>query len=384
MITTKLLFDRRKTASRTHVGYVEVRVTIDRKQIYISTGIRVYQNEWAAGMVVNRPDAKVLNDRLAIIVEKVDRGVNESVKRGVELDTERVKQMVWQSAAPGASLLDWINKQIPLLNITYGTRKRYWCLMNRLEEFGRITRWEDLTVENLTMFDNWLHQREDGKISDGAVYNYHKSLKAMLHRAYMFEKIERNPYDRIKLKRGEKESVEYLTEDEMQALEYMEITEGGLLEQSRDLFVFQMYTGLSYSDTQHFDLSQYRKEGDTYRHTGERIKTGIAYVSQLLPPAVRIIEKYGGRVPRIDNADYNRQLKMLGLKAGIKTTLHSHLARHTFATWMLRNGAKIENVSRMLGHTNIRHTQRYAKVLAESVHEDFDRMAEKLKKDTGQ
>ena len=55
----------------------------------------------------------------------------------------------------------------------------------------------------------------------------------------------------------------------------------------------------------------------------------------------------------------------------------------TFATWMLRNGAKIENVSRMLGHTNIRQTQRYAKVMAESVHEDFNRISEKMKKDRG-
>ena len=84
------------------------------------------------------------------------------------------------------------------------------------------------------------------------------------------------------------------------------------------------------------------------------------------------------RVPRINNADYNHQLKALGLLAGIKTRLHSHLARHTFATYMLRNGAKIENVSRMLGHTNITQTQRYAKVLAQSVHDDFDMIAEKL------
>jgi site-specific recombinase XerD len=66
--------------------------------------------------------------------------------------------------------------------------------------------------------------------------------------------------------------------------------------------------------------------------------------------------------------------------AKVSTPLHSHLARHTFATWMLRNGAKIENVSRMLGHTNIRQTQRYAKVLAESVHEEFDKVAAKMEK----
>ena len=49
-------------------------------------------------------------------------------------------------------------------------------------------------------------------------------------------------------------------------------------------------------------------------------------------------------------------------------------ARHTFAIWMLRHGAKIENVSKMLGHTNITETQKYAKVLARSVQDEFDRI----------
>jgi site-specific recombinase XerD len=47
---------------------------------------------------------------------------------------------------------------------------------------------------------------------------------------------------------------------------------------------------------------------------------------------------------------------------------------------MLRQGVKVENLQRMLGHKNIRQTMRYAKVLAESVHEDFDMVAAKMKK----
>ena len=96
MITTKLIFDRRKTASRTREGYVEVRVTIDRTTKYISTGVRVYKNEWAADRVVNRKDAQTLNDRLTIIFEKVCQAANESVKQGVKLNVESVKQAVWQ------------------------------------------------------------------------------------------------------------------------------------------------------------------------------------------------------------------------------------------------------------------------------------------------
>ena len=382
MITAKLIFDRRKTASRTHEGYVEVRITIDRKTIYISTGVRVCTNEWAAGRVVNRSDAKVLNDRLAIIFEKVHEGINESVKQGIKLNAESVKRMIWQQvevSKEGPTFLEWIEAQIPLLDIGQGTRKRYHTLMNRLKEYEKLMRWEDVTVENISNFDSWLHQIDGGSLSDSAVYNYHKCLKALLHRALTFDKIERNPYDVLKFKRGEKENVEYLTEEEMKTFERLLVPDGSLMAVSRDLFIFQMYTGLAFGDMQSFDIRQYRKEGDTYRHTGERIKTGVAFVSQLLPPAVRIIEKYGGRLPKIDNADYNHNLKALGVMAGITIPLHSHLARHTFATYMLRNGAKIENVSRMLGHTNITQTQRYAKVLAQSVHDDFDKIAEKIK-----
>ena len=119
-------------------------------------------------------------------------------------------------------------------------------------------------------------------------------------------------------------------------------------------------------------------DGQRWTNTGERIKTGVPYVSSILPPALHILEKYGMKIPKMNNADYNRHLKALGLMAGIKTRLHSHLARHTFATYMLRNGVKIESVSKMLGHTNITQTQRYAKVLAQSVHEDFDMIAEKM------
>jgi site-specific recombinase XerD len=50
---------------------------------------------------------------------------------------------------------------------------------------------------------------------------------------------------------------------------------------------------------------------------------------------------------------------------------------------MLSQGAKIENVSRMMGHTNITQTQRYAKVLAKDVYDDFEMVGEKLKNKKG-
>ena len=396
MITTKLIFDRRKTASRTREGYIEVRITIDRTTKYISTGVRVHKNEWATDRVVNRQDADTLNERLAIIFEKVSRYSNECVKQCKTFDIESVKQIVWRQVEMSKdepTFIQWCEKQIPLLGVSEGTAKHYYPLVTRLTEYGRMNRWQDVTVENIANFDSWLHQitkpisdaalksgKKPEKLSDGAVYNYHKCLKALLNRALVFGLIVNNPYNRLKgkFKRGDRENLEYLTDEEMKKFEAIILPKGDILDVVHDLFAFQMYTGLPFSDMQSFDASDYKWDGKAWRHIGERIKTGVPYVSQLLPPAVKVLEKYGWEIPQISNADYNRHLKSLGQMAGIKTRLHSHLARHTFATWMLRHGVSIESVSKMLGHTNIKQTQRYAKVQAQAVYDDFDKIAEQM------
>ena len=384
MITTKIIFDRKHQAKKDGTGTIEIRVTVARRAIYISTGVRVCEKEWKAWRVVNRTDAPALNERIGIIYEIVDREANRCIKVGQPINTAAIKKMVWNekdAISDEPSFLEWFEHQTEILNLSHGTVKHYISLRTRLVEFGKIKQWADVTTENISEFDAWLHKRKlsNGEaIADAAVYKYHKCLKAMLNRAVTFDKIDRNPYARLKFKRGESENIEYLTEEEMKAIEKLKVPNGTQIEVARDLFVFQMYTGLSYSDTQAFDFSKYKKVKGKWINTGERIKTGVAYVSSLLPPAVAVLEKYGWMVPKIDNADYNHLLKVVGTMAEIPTKMHTHLARHTFATWMLRNGAKIENVSRMLGHTNIRQTQRYAKVLAESVHEDFDMVAEKM------
>ena len=161
----------------------------------------------------------------------------------------------------------------------------------------------------------------------------------------------------------------------MKAIEKLKVPKNTQIEVARDLFVFQMYTGLSYSDTQAFDFSQYKKVKGKWIYTGKRIKTGVPYISQLLPPVVEVLERNEWQTPKIENHVYNRMLKAIGEMTDIKTKLHSHLARHSFATFMLSNGTPIEHVGKMLGQKNIRTTQRYAKTLAEDIHDDFENIA---------
>ena len=388
MITSAVVFDHRSRAKRGQPGIVEVRITISRKSIYISTGISVLKQDFLDGTIINRADAKELTERIHIILTRVIQEVNELLKCGGEINTATIKQrLIAKKVNKENTMVDWIDEQIALLQHQEGTMKHYRTLVVRLKEYGKMMNWQDATVENLYKWDAWLHQLRgwDGEtISDGGVYNYHKCMKAMVQRAVRMGVIAANPYDRLRgvFSRGDKETVEYLTEEEMQRIASLELVPGSQLEKARDLFVFQMWTGLAYSDAQNFDIRRYKMEDGVLTYVGERIKTGVNYVSRLLPPAVTILKKYGMETPKIGNADYNHLLKGIGIAAGIHTPLHSHIARHTFATYMLNNKVSLDSVSVMLGHTNTVQTRRYAKTLAQTVRDDFDKVAAMLKEKT--
>lgn len=389
MITATLVYDWRKKANKDKKGSVDIRVTLNRKSYYISTGVKVYPKKWYDGFVINTVDSDELNERIHALLAVANKTINESIRNGVAVSIDEIKKNV--KAATGADggsrrdMIDWIAEQVDSLTLAPGTIKHYNTLVTRMNEYGGLMRWSDLTTENIYKFDAWLHKLpgvpgKSDHISDGGVWTYHKTLKALLNRAERFGKIDRNPYVRLngQFKRGDNENTEFLTEHEVDAIVDMKLRKGSELYNARDLFVFQMFTGLSYGDTQVFDMSDYKKVDGRWINVGRRIKTGVSYVSELLPPVVDVLERHGWMVPHVSNQVYNRALKTLGEKAGIATPLHSHLARHTFATRMLAMGAKIENVSRMLGHTNIRQTQRYAKVLAESVYDDFEMVRKKM------
>lgn len=391
MYSTAIIFDRKKQATGEKEGTLEVRVTVERKSYYISTGMRVKRKYWA-GAVVARPDADALNSRLGTLVRRVNEKINEFIEQRRPVDVNEIREYMYDGTAAaekGDRLLEWMKKQIPALDVTEGTRKHYWLLYDRLKQYGRITAWSDLTVANIYEWDAWLRKltatnmaRKDGEahtISDGTIHNYHKDFKAILNRAIETGVLQQSPYERLKgkFKRAEYDNYEYLTDEQVELILGMHPVPGTQMETVRDLFVFQMFTGLSFSDAQAFDIGSYHKERGVWVANGKRIKTGVPYISQLLPPVIDVLERHGWKVPQMPNQKYNAQLKTFGNAIGIDG-LHSHLARHTFATYMLSHDAKVQNVMRMMGHKKIEQTMKYAKVLAKDVHDEFGRIAKEL------
>lgn len=148
----------------------------------------------------------------------------------------------------------------------------------------------------------------------------------------------------------------------------------------RDLFIFCAYTGLAYVDSQNFDYETMTEtiNGQTYID-GKRVKTGSSFFTPILPPAMEILKKYNYQLPHISNQKANDYLDFVEVACKIHKPLTMHVARHSFATLALSYDIPIEDVARMMGHSNIRTTQIYAKILKKTIERHSANLASLIK-----
>ncbi len=159
------------------------------------------------------------------------------------------------------------------------------------------------------------------------------------------------------------------------------------LELVRDIFIFSCFTGLAYIDVSNLTPDHIVTLGDKQWIMTQRQKTSVETNVLLLDIPKAIIAKYGGKTyrngklfPMLTNQKTNSYLKEIADICGIKKNLTFHLARHTFATMSLSKGVPMESVSKMLGHTNIRTTQIYARITNKKIEHDMEELADKLNK----
>ena len=174
----------------------------------------------------------------------------------------------------------------------------------------------------------------------------------------------------------------YLEEHELEALKNYDLSEetySESLTRVKDLFVFQCFTGLSYVDLMSFNKEEIGEIEGYKVIKSNRTKTEQGFISVLLPDAIEILEKYNYELPRISNQKYNAYLKLVALYVKdeetkqpiIKKKLTTHVARHTFGTYLVNKGVPYETVARTMGHTNTKMTKHYAKLLGKTVVNDI-------------
>lgn len=376
--TMRFVFDRKHLASKKKKGLVQIEILSEGRRKFISTGVKVYADQWKdKTCVCNRNDCIEINEGLELQMKTIQTWVNGLRSRKETFDFNKLEEFL-RSLDNSDSFLDFMEDRIRTRSLKSSTEKTHKGCLNTLREFGRITYFNDITMKNIKLFDDFLHQRGYAQVT---VHGYHKRLKIYIREALALQHLTSNPYDHFKIPRGITSQRKYLTKEELSKIENAVILDSSIAK-VRDCFVFCCYTGLAYADLESFDWGRdVIRRGSKYVIQDTRVKTDTPYSITLLSPALNILKKYNHKLPVISNQQYNLRLKVVAQYAGIEKRLTSHVARHTFATWALSEGVRIENVSKMLGHTNIKTTQIYAEVLQKDIEESFDFLEKKIKND---
>ena len=369
--TISIVYDRRHVASNTKAASIEVRASYNGQSIYFNTGAAVRANEWRNGRVVRRDDMDALNKRIAAMYDNVSAKIDELLAANCYTNAN-LKAAILDGYKPKQEMWQWIEQRINERPLGAATKRQHLSCMSVIKEMGSLRQWSDLTLANIKRIDERL--RASG-LSQTTIYSYHKRLKPYLRDAVIFGMIAASPYDQFKTPHGASKRIKYLTAAECAKLEAASMPTA-TLQHAKDVWLYQRYTGLAYADLANLRSDNYiRDDGGTYIITS-RQKNGAQVAIRLIDKALAIYNAYNGKLPVVNLSSYNAQLKQVALIAGIKKTLTSHMARHTFATQALHAGVAIEVVSKMLSHADIHTTQIYAKVLADDVMAAFDKLNE--------
>ena len=373
-LSIRLVFDRKHVATKKHQASVQLEVTYASKRKFISTGVKLYSDQWNSKdmKVKNHPQTLLFNQQLNDLVADIYNFANQLNVQKKEFSFEKLDDHLGRCGKDTSrSFLHYMRKRIIERPISSTTKAKQMGVLKALEQFGKIKTFSDICFQNILAWDEFAKKRCSCQSS---VYNYHKVLKIFVREAYASQLISVDPYQSMKLSRGTKESRKFLTKEELKSIEDYEFDDQ-CLGRVRDVFLFCCYTGLSYADLTKFDFNEAVYSDGMYRIRDCRQKTGTEYNISLVDKAMAILTKYDFNLPIISNQKYNAFLKVIAAFCGIKKRLTSHVARHTFATTLtLGNGVRIEVVSKMLGHTNIQTTQIYAKIYQQEVDKEFNRL----------
>jgi site-specific recombinase XerD len=363
------VWNRYGKATSKKEAVVELRVTYERRQKYISTNIWLLPKHWRNGTVVNRVDAIQLNQTLDKLIVEVRKVIFEMMEED-NIDIFSIPNRLKRLRTGGISFIEFCQKRADIrsYNKSSDSAKRYERFMRKFIEWGEIEHWEDINEENIIAFDGYLAAKGFKPYSKWQ--NYHRFLNSFIIDAVNEGLLTKNPYKWVQIEKDKSRTGigKYLTPEEFEKIRSVRMTTDSL-ERVRDLFVFQTYTCMAYTDMSAFDANKIQEVKGMKVYSAKRNKTKETFTIPLLSPALEILKKYKNKLPVISNVKYNEYLKVVAQAAGIDKPVSSHWARHTGATLLLNQGGlDMKIVAKICGHSSTRITEKvYAKLLDESV-----------------
>ena len=372
---------------------IYTRVTINSKRFEFSTNKFISPDKWStegAKVKGNSEDARSINNQLDIIKNQIMDAEKRLYKKEILINSENLRNELFGIKERERLLIPIFtehNRKIKeLVGSEYapGTLERYETSLKHTKDFLQWKyRVSDIDIEKIdhafiTEYEFYL--RSERKCANNTAVKYIKNFHKIINICLANGWLTKDPFANYKAK--VKEVIrEFLTEQEIQSLMEKEFV-SERLELVRDIFVFSCFSGLAYIDVKQLskDNIVLGIDGDKWINKN-RQKTDTNSKIPLLPTAQYILDKYANHpvcvnedklLPIFSNQKMNAYLKEIATVCGINKELTFHIARHTFATTVtLSNGVPIETVSKMLGHTNLKTTQHYAKILDKKISEDM-------------
>ena len=388
-----LFYPKKRSSDNNGLATLYARITVDGQRSEFSLGKKIEIKRWCSVSGKLRGTTKQVsefNTFLDYVRNRCYRIHEELLKNGEPISAQAITDTYLGKGKKQWMLLETFqnhnDEMASLVGRDYasGTLQRYKTALKHCKHFihYKYNR-KDLPLEKvnhefITSFEYFLKSNKN--LGHNSAIKYIINLKKIIRIAYANRWISRDPFFYWKASWKTRER-KYLTEEELQRLIDTQF-QNQRLERIRDIFIFCCFTGLAYIDVKNLteEAICIDVKGQKWIKTHRR-KTKTLSSIPLLPIAEQILKKYQehpfvlrgkGILPVSTNQKSNACLKEIAAVCDIKKNLTTHLARHTFATTVtLSSGVPIESVSKMLGHTSLKTTQIYAKVVDRKLIEDM-------------
>ena len=378
-------FILKSTLNKEGKKIIHCRLIIDRKKSEFSTGILILEEDWNEQFSRSNSD-KIINLRLSEIESKLQEIADKFYFDNKAITAKLIVETIKNKSQGSFSISEYINYylydkgQIKILAKGYSAK--FITLKTYLEKYCKErynTNSFDLRnvdFKFLSDFDIFLKamvsKQYDRPLSPVYIQKMHSMFRTILISAHKEGVIRHPPYQNFPIKKVKTE-IKYLSNSELERLKNIDLSDHESLEIVRDIFLFSVYTGLRFKDSQSITEKSVEYENDKPKYLIKyQEKTKDKVEIPILQPTLYLINKYkdteyrkntGCLMPKFSNVKLNAYLKVIGDIAHIKSKLTHHVARHTCATTvLLENGVPLIEVSKWLGHADIKSTSVYAHV----------------------
>jgi site-specific recombinase XerD len=372
---------------------IYLRITVANRRVEMSTGRSCLPEKWniySGRALGGKEDDKTLNAYLDSLQSKVNDAHFILLERNEPISAETLKnRFLGKSDHPQLllTIFEEHNQKVEEMlgnGYEFATLKGFRSSIKHLRKFIKHKfNSNDMEISRVdyqfvTAYEFYLRTR--CKCCATTCAKYLKHLKKITNECLAYRWIDHDPFALYKFKAKPAEKC-YLSQEELDTMTGKKL-HLERLKQVRDIFIFCCYTGLAYIDIQKLKRSEIGRgvDGEQWIFT-KRKKTDSSTRIPLLPQALEILQRYedhlicedkGLVLPVTSNQKINAYLKEVADLCDITKPVTFHIARHTFATTVtLSNGVPIESVSKMLGHSSIKTTQHYAKILDFKVSQDM-------------